>query len=47
MMLADPLTNAMDAERLVRTVLTGKFDIRPTAESLMAKEKNRFARKAV
>ena len=46
-MLADPLTKAMAADRLVATMETGLFDIRPTAESLMIKEKNRAARKAV
>ena len=44
-MLADPLTKAMNCERLTRTLMTGKFDMRPTAESLMIKEKNRQARK--
>ena len=46
-MLADPLTKAMAADRLVATMETGLFDIHPTAESLMIKEKNRAARKAV
>ena len=45
-MLADPLTKAMHCERLVTTMETGNFDIRPTAESLMIKEKNRVARKS-
>ena len=45
-MLADPLTKAMAADRLVGTMETGLFDIRPTAESLMIKEKNRADRKA-
>ena len=45
-MLADPLTKAMNAERLVATMETGNFDIRQTAESLMIKEKNRVARKS-
>ena len=45
-MLADPLTKAMNCERLVATMETGSFDIRPTAESLMIKEKNRVARKS-
>ena len=45
-MLADPLTKAMHCERLVATMETGNFDIRPTAESLMIKEKNRVARKS-
>ena len=44
-MLADPLTKGMGAERLVATMTTGVFDMRPTAESLMIKEKNRAARK--
>ena len=46
-MLADPLTKAMHCDRLVATFETGNFDIRPTAESLMIKEKNRVARKNV
>ena len=44
-MLADPLTKAMNCERLQQTLMTGRFDMRPTAESLMVKEKNRQARK--
>ena len=44
-MLADPLTKAMHAESMVHTFMTGKYDLRPTAESLMIKEKNRMARK--
>ena len=43
-MLADPLTKAMHPERLVQTMMTGMFDMRATAESLMIKEKNRRAR---
>ena len=46
-MLADPFTNAMAADRLVATMETGRFDIHPPAESLMIKEKNRTARKAI
>ena len=45
-MLTDCLTKAMDPERLVQTLETGIFDMRPTALSLMIKEKNRQARKA-
>ena len=45
-MLADPFTKAMAADRLVATMETGHFDIRAAAESLMIKEKNRIARKA-
>ena len=45
-MLADPLTKAMSSDRLTRTMMTGVFDMRPTAESLMIKEKNRACRKA-
>ena len=44
-MLADPLTKAMSCERLAHTMATGHFDLRPTAESLMIKEKNRQSRK--
>ena len=45
-MLADPLTKAMKCERLDATLTTGRFDMRPTEESLMIKEKNRACRKA-
>ena len=45
-MLADPLTKAMKPDRMVATFQTGRFDMRPTAESLMIKEKNRQSRKA-
>ena len=45
-MLADPLTKAMSTDRLDATLRTGVFDMRPTAESLMIKEKNRASRKA-
>ncbi len=45
-MLADPLTKSMSSERLDATMATGLFDMRPTAESLMIKEKNRALRKA-
>jgi hypothetical protein len=45
-MLADPLTKAMAPDRLVQTMMTGRFDMRPTDESLMIKEKNRACRKA-
>ena len=44
-MLADPLTKAMPTDTMVRTLMTGKFDMRPTEESLMIKEKNRASRK--
>ena len=45
-MLADPLTKAIKSDRLQQTLKTGLFDLRPTAESLMIKEKNRACRKA-
>ena len=44
-MIADPLTKAMTCERLKSTMRTGVFDMRPTAESLMIKAKNRESRK--
>ena len=44
-MLADPLTKAMGSEVLVGTMMTGRYDMRPTAESLMIKAKNRACRK--
>ena len=45
-MLADPLTKAMSCERMEKTLATGQLDLRPTAESLMIKEKNRKLRKS-
>ena len=45
-MLADPLTKAMNTEKLIQTMMTGEFDLKATPESLMIKEKNRLARKA-
>ena len=44
-MLADPLTKAMSEDRLLKTFMTGVFDLQPTAESLIVKSKNRAARK--
>ena len=41
-----PLTKAMKSDRLQQTLKTGLFDIKPTAESLMIKEKNRACLKA-
>ena len=46
-MLANPFTKAMAADRLVATMDTGHVDIRPTAESLMVTEKNHVAFKAI
>ena len=43
--LPTPLTKAMSGERLVQTLATGQLDLRPTAESLIIKEKNRRLRK--
>ena len=45
-MLADPLTKAMNCERMEKTLSTGQLDFQPTSEILMIKEKNRIARKA-
>ena len=45
-MLADPLTKAMNTEKLIQTMMIGEFDLKATPESLMIKEKNRLARKA-
>ena len=45
-MLADPLTKAMDTERLDDAMMTGRMDLRPTAESLMIKERNRAWRES-
>ena len=44
-MLADPLTKSMAPDALARTMMTGRLDMRPTAEPLMIKEKNRASRK--
>jgi hypothetical protein len=46
-MLADPLTKPMGAERLVETLRTGVFDMQPTEESMRAKTRNRAARKVM
>ena len=46
-MVADPLTKAMNGDRLIAMMMTGQLDLQPTAESLMIKEKNRQSRKAV
>jgi hypothetical protein len=46
-MIADPLTKVMNAQRMIDTFMSGKFDMRPTAESLRIKEKNREARKTL
>ena len=45
-MIADPLTKAMACERLTNTLATGILDLRPTEESLAAKERNRIFRKS-
>ena len=45
-MVADPLTKAMSGGVLSVTMNTGVLDLRPTAESLMIKAKNRESRKA-
>ena len=39
------LTKAMSTDTLVRAMMTGKFNMRPTEESFMIKEKNRASRK--
>ena len=44
-MIADPLTKVMNSDRLDTTLSTGLFDLQPTPESLMIKEKNRQLRK--
>ena len=44
-MLADPLTKAMNSDALGKVMTTGVFDMKPTEESLMIKEKNRLSRK--
>ena len=44
-MIADPLTKAMSSERLMNCMATGVLDLKPTAESLMVKAKNREFRR--
>mgnify|MGYP006235720045 FL=1 len=44
-MLADPLTKAMNSDAMGKVMMTGIFDMKPTAESLMIKEKNRLSRR--
>ena len=44
-MLADPLTKSMNSDVLGKVMMTGVFDMKPTEESLMIKEKNRKIRK--
>ena len=43
-MLADPLTQAMKADVLVKTFKAGIFDMTPTQESLAIKERSRQLR---
>ena len=43
-MIADPLTKAMNASVLEKTLSTGIFDMRATPESLAIKERNRKLR---
>ena len=45
-MISDPLTKVMNSDRLTQTFMTGVFDMVPTPESLMIKEKNRLLRQA-
>ena len=45
-MISDPLTKVMNINRLTQTFMTGLFDMKPTPESLMVKEKNRLQRRA-
>ena len=45
-MIADPLTKVMKADRLENFLKTGCLDLRPTAESLMIKERNKALRKS-
>ena len=46
-MVRDPLTKKTGPERLVNTMTTGRLDLKPTAESLMVKNKNRELRRKV
>ena len=45
-MLADPLNKVMSSERLGGTMMNGLSDMRPTAEILAIKARNRRARQA-
>ena len=44
-MIADPLTKAMNSERLSKMLDTGILDLNPTEESLIIKAKNKLLRK--
>ena len=44
-MMADPLTEVMNADRMTRTFETGIFDITPTEESLRTKREEPRAQK--
>ena len=44
-MIADPLTKVMNTDRLDIALSLGTLDLRPTAESLLIKERNRQLRK--
>ena len=43
-MLSDPLTKIMNADRLTQAMKNGWFDLQPTPESLAIKAKNRLLR---
>ena len=45
-MIADPLTKAMNGDRLAKIMITGHLDLQPTQESLMIQTNNRLHRKA-
>ena len=45
-MISDPLTKVLNSDRLTQAFMTGLFDMKPTPESLISKEKNRQHRKA-
>ena len=44
-MIADPLTKAMQCDRLMSVLETGILNLKPTAESIANKERNRSLRK--
>ena len=46
-MIADRLTNVMNADRMTKTFETCVFDMTPTEESLRIKEKSRECRSAL
>lgn len=44
-MIVDPMTKKMDSSRLINTMATGSFDMKPTEESIIIKKKSKELRK--